>query len=69
MTRARVDKTHPKSFTAIDEVAPRQGEQVYWRAFERFEEYIARRTGKRRRENCDGSCCARRKWTVEEPPP
>jgi hypothetical protein len=44
---ARIDKTHPKSFVAfiveaIDEVAPGQGERVYWLAFERFQESVAR---------------------------
>jgi hypothetical protein len=45
--RPRIDKTHPKPFfvfimEAIDEVAPGQGDRVYWLAFERYQEAWAR---------------------------
>jgi hypothetical protein len=45
---ARATRKHPKPFCrfiieAIDEVAPGQGEAIYWRAFDPAHEYMGER--------------------------
>jgi hypothetical protein len=73
MTRARVDKTHPKSLVAfimeaIDEVATGQGERVYWLAFERYQECVAREKREAAAKELRASMLRKEEqWTVDEP--
>ena len=71
----RSTRTHPKSLVsfiveAIDEVAPGQGERVYWLAFERFQADVANRQQKEAarelRQAMRGQAPApEEEWTVE----